>query len=77
MQFRVVTAEGDGLKPARSLVRWAGMLLAALPLFAGFLPILFDGKRRGLNDRLAGTVVLEAEQVSLAASRRASLRASA
>jgi uncharacterized RDD family membrane protein YckC len=34
------------------------MLLAALPLFAGFLRILIDDRRRGLQDRLARTVVV-------------------
>src|SRR3954469_23252763 len=31
--------------------------LSALPLCAGFAMILFDGRRRGLHDRLAHTVV--------------------
>ena len=36
-------------------------MLAALPLFAGFLPILFDDRRRGLQDMLAGSVVVGAD----------------
>jgi uncharacterized RDD family membrane protein YckC len=39
-------------------VRLAALVLAALPLFAGFVPILFDERRRGLQDMLAGTVVV-------------------
>jgi uncharacterized RDD family membrane protein YckC len=35
------------------------LTLAALPLFAGFLLILVDDRRRGLHDRLARTVVVE------------------
>jgi uncharacterized RDD family membrane protein YckC len=34
------------------------MVLAAIPLFAGFLLILFDGRRRGLQDLLARTIVV-------------------
>jgi uncharacterized RDD family membrane protein YckC len=41
----------------RSIVRLAGLVLAIIPLFAGFIPVLFTEKRRGLPDYLAGTVV--------------------
>ena len=43
-----------------AIVRLAAMALAALPLFAGFLLILVDDRRRGLQDRLARTVVVYA-----------------
>jgi uncharacterized RDD family membrane protein YckC len=49
------------LRPARALLRFAALLLAALPLFAGLLPILYDSRRRGLHDMLSGTVVVGAE----------------
>jgi uncharacterized RDD family membrane protein YckC len=42
----------------RSLLRFGALLLAALPLFAGFLTVLVDDRRRGLHDMLAGTVVV-------------------
>jgi uncharacterized RDD family membrane protein YckC len=44
----------------RSLARLVGLALAIVPLFAGFLPVLFDRRRRGLQDLLAGTVVVAA-----------------
>jgi uncharacterized RDD family membrane protein YckC len=46
---------------SRSLVRFIGLILAIIPLFAGFLPVLFDSRRRGLQDFLSGTVVLDAD----------------
>ncbi len=58
MGIRVVCARGDepvGVKA--SIVRLAGMVLAAIPLCAGFLLILVDDRRRGLQDVLARTVV--------------------
>jgi uncharacterized RDD family membrane protein YckC len=73
MQIRVVTAAGGPIKPRRALLRCAGVLLAAIPLFAGFIPILYDRKRRGLQDRLAHTLVVEAPAVSIAQTRRAGL----
>jgi uncharacterized RDD family membrane protein YckC len=46
--------------PSATLLRFAGLILAALPLFAGFLTILVDDRRRGVHDMLAGTVVVPA-----------------
>jgi uncharacterized RDD family membrane protein YckC len=71
MQFRVLTAEGELLRPRRALVRCIGLVLAALPLFAGYVLILFDHQRRGFQDRLARTVVVHASQLSIAAARQA------
>jgi hypothetical protein len=70
MQIRVVRANGDRLKPRRSVIRCVGLVLAAIPLFAGYALILFDRRRRGLQDRLAGTVVVGAPNVSFAEARR-------
>ena len=58
MQIRVCRADGEGLSAGRSVIRLVFLTLAAIPLFAGFLPILFDDRRRGLHDMLAGTVVV-------------------
>jgi uncharacterized RDD family membrane protein YckC len=48
---------GHGLPPRRSLRRLAGLFLAAIPFGLGFLGILFDERRRGWQDRLAGVDV--------------------
>jgi uncharacterized RDD family membrane protein YckC len=58
MGGRVVCARSDEPISVRAaIVRLGGMVLAAIPLFAGFLLILVDDRRRGLQDRLARTVV--------------------
>ena len=75
LQLRVVTANGGRLKPRHGVVRCIGVVLAALPLFAGYLLIPFDSKRRGFHDRLAGTLVIEAPQQSFAETRQATRRA--
>lgn len=49
---------GRGLPPRRSLRRLAGLYLAAVPLGLGFLGVLYDERRRGWQDRLAGVDVL-------------------
>jgi uncharacterized RDD family membrane protein YckC len=58
MQIRVCRSDGGGLSAGRSAFRLVCLTLAAIPLGAGFLPILFDDRRRGLQDMLAGTVVV-------------------
>jgi uncharacterized RDD family membrane protein YckC len=42
----------------RAVLRIVFLTLAAIPLFAGFLPILFDDRRRGIHDMVARSVVV-------------------
>jgi uncharacterized RDD family membrane protein YckC len=65
MGIRVIDRRGATPGFVRALRRLAGMYLAAIPLGAGFLLILVDDRRRGLHDRIAGTLVIHS------ASRRA------
>jgi uncharacterized RDD family membrane protein YckC len=58
LRLRVVGPEGRPLSLGRSLARLFGLVIAIVPLFAGFVPVLFTERRRGLHDFLAGTVVL-------------------
>jgi uncharacterized RDD family membrane protein YckC len=58
LRLRVRGPGGTAPSVARSLVRLIGLVLAIVPLFAGFVPVLFTERRRGLPDFLAGTVVL-------------------
>jgi uncharacterized RDD family membrane protein YckC len=60
MQIRVVSSGGERLKPRRAFLRLVGVVLAALPLFAGFVPVLLTNRRRGLADWMADTVVITA-----------------
>jgi uncharacterized RDD family membrane protein YckC len=56
--------EGRGLPLRRSVRRLVGLCLAAIPFGLGFLGILFDERRRGWQDRLAGVDVLYEERKS-------------
>jgi uncharacterized RDD family membrane protein YckC len=58
MRIRVLRSDGETLHWLRSIVRVWGAFIAALPLLAGFLPILVTERRRGLHDWIAGTVVV-------------------
>ena len=55
---RVYGPHPDGrLTASRAFVRTLGLALAIIPCFLGFLPALFDSRRRALPDYLASTVV--------------------
>lgn len=60
MRIRVRDARGAERIPLRrALVRVVGVVLGAIPFFAGYVPILFDARRRAFHDRLARTVVAQ------------------
>ena len=57
MRLRVLVEPSRPPSVWRSLVRFAGLVLAVVLLFLGFVPALFDRRRRALQDYLAGTAV--------------------
>jgi uncharacterized RDD family membrane protein YckC len=57
--IKVVSLGGGKVGLARSLVRFGGYLLSALPFYLGFLWIV-GRERRGFHDRLARTEVVYA-----------------
>jgi uncharacterized RDD family membrane protein YckC len=65
MRLRVVRAsDGGRVGAGRALLRVVGLALAAIPFMLGFAPVLVDDRRRGLQDMLAGTVVVEVPVVT-------------
>jgi uncharacterized RDD family membrane protein YckC len=59
MHVRVLSGRADGrLTVWRALLRTFGLALAIIPCFLGFVPALFDRRRRALPDYVAGTVVV-------------------
>jgi uncharacterized RDD family membrane protein YckC len=59
MGVRVLSARKDGrLTRLQAIVRTIGLALAIIPCFLGFVPALFDRRRRALPDYLAGTEVV-------------------
>ncbi len=55
---RMVDASGAPPGAFRSLVRLFALAIAIIPCFLGLLPMLFDDRRRGLQDFVARTVVV-------------------
>lgn len=58
MKTRIATESGAKIGWVKAAIRVIGYVISGLLLMLGFLPILFDTKKRGLHDRLAGTVVI-------------------
>jgi uncharacterized RDD family membrane protein YckC len=62
--MHLIVTTADGYKPPgvlRSMIRVVALGLCIIPCFLGFLPVLFDDRRRGLHDMAAGTVVRYAD----------------
>jgi uncharacterized RDD family membrane protein YckC len=57
LRLRVEARSGSPPSVGRSIMRLAGLVVSIAVLFLGFVPILFDERRRGLADFLAGTTV--------------------
>ena len=57
--LRIVDA-GTGGTPAigRLVLRYVGYLVSALPLGLGYLWVLWDRRKQGWHDKMAGTVVV-------------------
>ena len=58
---------GGGIGLRRALRRLLGGVLAAIPLLLGFLGVVLNERRRGWQDRIAGTDVLYVREVLPAA----------
>ena len=58
LRLRLRARNGAPPSLGRAILRVFGTAIAIIPLFAGYLPVLFDDRRRGLPDLLAGTVVV-------------------
>jgi uncharacterized RDD family membrane protein YckC len=59
MHVRVLSRRSDGRLTAwQAILRTLGLALAIIPCFLGFVPALFDRRRRALPDYLAGTEVV-------------------
>jgi uncharacterized RDD family membrane protein YckC len=71
MHIRVQRLDGSSLNIVMAAIRVGATFLAALPLLAGFIPILFTARRRGFQDWIAGTVVVGSDMPELAPAAHA------
>jgi uncharacterized RDD family membrane protein YckC len=57
LALRVVSPSGGPPGLVRALLRYVFFVLSIALFFLGFVPILFDGRRRGLADWASGTTI--------------------
>ena len=62
LHIRVRDASGGSPSLVRAVIRVLGTWISIVPFFAGYLPVLFDARRRGLPDLLAGTEVVYSDR---------------
>ena len=62
LHLRVRDAAGKHPSVVRATVRALTTWISIVPFFAGYLPVLFDARRRGLPDLLAGTEVVYSDR---------------
>lgn len=56
--LKIVRRDGRKLSLGRSFLRFFCYWISAFPLFLGFIWIIFDRRRQGWHDKLAGTQVI-------------------
>lgn len=66
MGIRVTSVDGGNVHLVEAILRYVGLVLALASLGLGFLPVLFNERRRGLHDWMGGTVVRWVEPVDAA-----------
>ncbi len=61
MNIVVTDLNGNRISFKHATKRFVGKILASLPFFAGFLPILFNKRRQGFHDKITETLVIVRE----------------
>lgn len=57
--LQIVTVNGEPMNWGKAIVRYIGYMVSAIILCIGFIMIAFDDQKRGLHDRIAGTLVVK------------------
>ncbi len=58
LSIRVLDPSGRRPSVARAIARYVATLISIVPLLAGYLPMIADGRRRALSDMLSQTTVV-------------------
>ena len=61
LRITVVRSDGQPLSWVTGLLRYAGYVLSIIPLCLGFLWIVWDPKKQGWHDKVAGTLVVSTD----------------
>lgn len=56
--LKVIRVEGTPVTPGIAFLRWVGYLVSKVPLLLGFIWAVFDDRKQGWHDKIAGTCVI-------------------
>lgn len=65
MNLRVIRDNGRNLTYGIAFLRWIGYQISRIPFYLGFIWIGIDGRKQGWHDKIAGTLVVIADDASL------------
>ena len=58
MRVRIIKTDGSPIGIGRAILRYVGYVMSAIIICIGYLMIAWDGRKQGLHDKIAGTVVI-------------------
>jgi uncharacterized RDD family membrane protein YckC len=61
--LKVVQSTGEQMTFGLAFLRWVGYIISAVVFYLGFAWILFDAKKQGWHDKIAGTVVIRVRNI--------------
>ena len=56
---RIVREDGGTLSLGGAAIRYLGLIISTLAIFLGLLWVIWDPKKQGWHDKMAGTVVVK------------------
>lgn len=59
LRLKIITADGSNIKIGRAILRYFGYLVSGLMLGIGYLWIIWDKKKQGIHDKIAGSYVIK------------------
>jgi uncharacterized RDD family membrane protein YckC len=59
MKIKVVREDGKPLDYPTAIIRYIGYIISTIPLFLGYLWVIWDDKKQGFHDKLARTLVVK------------------
>jgi uncharacterized RDD family membrane protein YckC len=68
--LKIIRQDGRKLSLGRSILRFFGYWVSAIPLFLGFIWVILDRKRQGWHDKLADTQVIYFQRKSIKPQKR-------
>jgi len=56
--IKIVRLDGTNISGGTAVLRYIGYIISSIIVYIGFIIIAFHGKKRGLHDLIAGTIVI-------------------